>query len=92
MLLLCRVRHNGGVPKLLLTFDPGAIMTPPTIKWSQDNIAALDVECIGPGIHFVTEDNGPAIGVAIAAWRQRRGLAGQETLPLSALQHSRYRK
>src|SRR6266478_980299 len=80
------------VPKLLLTFDPGAIMTPPTIRWCQDHIAALDVEHIGPGIHFVQEDNGPSIGIAIAKWRQHRGLAGQETPPPSALQHSRYRK
>jgi haloalkane dehalogenase len=65
-----------GVPKLLLTFDPGAIMTPPTITWCQDQIAALDVEHIGPGLHFVQEDNGPSIGIAIATWRYRRGLAG----------------
>jgi haloalkane dehalogenase len=63
------------VPKLLLTFDPGAIMTPPTITWCQDHIAALDVEYVGPGLHFVQEDNGPSIGIAIATWRQRHGLA-----------------
>jgi haloalkane dehalogenase len=80
------------VPKLLLTFDPGAIMTPPTITWCRDHIAALDVEHVGPGLHFVQEDNGPSIGIAIAAWRHRRGLAGPETPPLSALEHSRYRK
>jgi haloalkane dehalogenase len=80
------------VPKLLLTFDPGAIMTPPPITWCRDHIAALDVEHVGPGLHFVQEDNGPSIGIAIAAWRHRRGLAGPETPPLSALEHSRYRK
>ena len=37
---------------------------------------ALEIEHIGPGLHFVPEDNGPSIGIAIAAWRQRRGLAG----------------
>ena len=62
------------VPKLLLTFDPGAIMTPSTIRWCQDHIAALEVEHIGPGLHFVQEDNGPAIGIAIAGWRERQGL------------------
>jgi haloalkane dehalogenase len=61
-----------GVPKLLLTFDPGAIMTPPTVKWCHDHIAALDVEHIGPGLHFVQEDNGPSIGIAIASWRRFR--------------------
>ena len=63
-----------GVPKLLLTFDPGAIMTPSTIRWCQDHIAALEVEHIGPGLHFVQEDNGPAIGAAIASWREQHGL------------------
>jgi len=50
-------------------------MTPPTITWCQDHIAALDVEHIGPGLHFVQEDNGPSIGIAIATWRHRHGLA-----------------
>lgn len=62
------------VPKLLLTFDPGAIMTSSTIRWCQDHIASLEVEHIGPGIHFVQEDNGPLIGAAIARWRERQGL------------------
>lgn len=62
------------VPKLLLTFDPGAIMTPSTIKWCQDHIAALQVEHVGTGLHFVQEDNGAAIGIAIAKWREQKGL------------------
>jgi hypothetical protein len=65
------------VPKLLLTFDPGAIMSASTIKWCRDHVAAIEVEHIGTGIHFVQEDNGPAIGAAIAAWRARRGLVGK---------------
>jgi haloalkane dehalogenase len=70
------LESSAGVPKLLLTFDPGAIMTPPTVKWCQDHIAALDVEHVGPGLHFVQEDNGPSIGIAIATWRQRHELVG----------------
>jgi haloalkane dehalogenase len=70
------LESSAGVPKLLLTFDPGAIMTPSTVKWCEDHVAALDVEYIGPGLHFVQEDNGPSIGVAIAAWRRRHELVG----------------
>jgi haloalkane dehalogenase len=70
------LESSAGVPKLLLTFDPGAIMTPATVKWCQDHVAALDVEHIGPGLHFVQEDNGPSIGIAIATWRQRHELVG----------------
>jgi haloalkane dehalogenase len=76
------------VPKLLLTFDPGAIMSVSTIRWCQDHIASLEVEHIGPGIHFVQEDNGPAIGAAIATWRQRHGLVRQERRALAPAAHS----
>jgi haloalkane dehalogenase len=81
---------SAGVPKLLLTFDPGAIMTPSTIKWCQDHMAALEVEHIGAGIHFVQEDNGPAIGAAIATWRQRHGLARQERRAAPGAHSARY--
>jgi len=37
-------------------------------------IAALEVEHIGTGIHFVQEDNGPAIGIAVARRREQQGL------------------
>jgi haloalkane dehalogenase len=59
------------VPKLLLTFDPGAIMSPLVVDWCREHVAALEIEHIGPGIHFVQEDQGPAIGAAIASWRRR---------------------
>ncbi|MEV0258999.1 haloalkane dehalogenase [Streptomyces sp. NPDC050732] len=60
------------VPKLLLTFDPGLIMAPQMIDWCRHNVTALDIQHIGPGVHFVQEDQGPAIGAAITTW-----LAGQ---------------
>jgi len=63
--------ESDDVPKLLLTFEPGSIMTPPVIDWCRENVAALEVEHVGPGNHFVQEDQGPAIGTALAAWRRR---------------------
>jgi hypothetical protein len=59
-------------------------MSPSIVKWCQDYMAALEVEHIGPGIHFVQEDSGPAIGVAIARWRTRRGLTGRQAVPADA--------
>lgn len=59
------------VPKLLLTFEPGAIMTESVLTWCRENVAALEVEAAGSGIHFVQEDSGPAIGAAVAAWMRR---------------------
>ena len=63
------------VPKLLLTFEPGAIMSPPVVHWCRDNIAALEVAPAGQGIHFVPEDEPEAIASLVGAWR-RRVLAG----------------
>jgi haloalkane dehalogenase len=62
------------VPKLLLTFEPGGLITEPVVAWCREHIAALEIEPIGPGLHFVQEDHGPAIGNAIAAWMQRHRL------------------
>jgi haloalkane dehalogenase len=66
---------SSDVPKLLLTFDPGAIVSAPVLQWCREHVAAIEIDHIGPGIPFVQEDEGPAIGVAIAAWQQRRGLS-----------------
>jgi haloalkane dehalogenase len=65
---------SADVPKLLLTFDPGGVMTEPVVAWCREHVAALGVEPVGPGIHYVQEDHGPAIGRAIAAWMRRRVL------------------
>jgi haloalkane dehalogenase len=56
------------VPKLLLTFEPGAIMSEPVIRWCQENIAALEVANAGQGIHFVQEDQPEAIARIVSEW------------------------
>ncbi len=45
-------------------------MTPSTIRWCQEHVAALEVEHIGTDVHFEQERDRPAIGVAIARWRE----------------------
>lgn len=67
------LKSSPQVPKLLLTFEPGAIMSPSVVDWCRENVAALEIQHIGPGNHFVQEDQGPAIGAAIAAWLDRIG-------------------
>ena len=62
------------VPKLLLTFDPGGLITEPVVAWCREHIAAVEIEPMGPGMHYVQEDHGPAIGKAIAAWMRRHRL------------------
>jgi haloalkane dehalogenase len=59
------------VPKLLLTFDPGAIMSEPVVRWCQEHVAALEVAKGGQGIHFVQEDEPEAIAMSISDWRRR---------------------
>ena len=59
------------VPKLLLTFEPGAIMRPEIIEWCRATIANIEIRAGGRGLHFVQEDAPEAIGDAIAEWRTR---------------------
>jgi haloalkane dehalogenase len=62
---------SSDVPKLLLTFAPGAVMTEPIVAWCRRHVASLEVEHVGPGVHYVQEDQGPEIGRAIASWIRR---------------------
>ena len=58
------------VPKLLLTFEPGAIMSPPVVAWCREHITALEVVAAGEGIHFVQEDQPEAIARLVGEWRR----------------------
>jgi len=64
------------IPKLLLTFEPGAIMSPPVVEWCRSTIAGLEVEAAGRGSHFVPEDQPEAIARLVSAWRRRHGVGG----------------
>jgi haloalkane dehalogenase len=56
------------LPKLLLHADPGAIITEPIRRWCEVTLKNLTSVSVGPGIHFIQEDNPDGIGQAIAAW------------------------
>jgi haloalkane dehalogenase len=56
------------IPILLLTFEPGAIVGPEDVAWARETFPRLTVREMGPGIHFVQEDQPAAIGRAIAEW------------------------
>lgn len=56
------------LPMLLLTFEPGAIVGPAEVEWAREKFPRLTVKEMGPGIHFVQEDQPAAIGRAIAEW------------------------
>ena len=58
-------------PKLLLTFDPGILVTEAVAAWCAQRIKNLEVKKIGPGIHYVQEDHPQEIGDAVKQWRRR---------------------
>jgi haloalkane dehalogenase len=62
------------VPKLLLAFEPGAILRKPLVEWCEKHFRNLDVRHVGKGSHFVQEDEPEAIGDAVKDWRRRKGL------------------
>lgn len=65
------MKETPGVPKLLLTTDPGSLVSDDIVRWSRENVAALEIESIGPAGHHAPEDQPDAIGKAIAGWLER---------------------
>jgi haloalkane dehalogenase len=59
------------IPLLLLTFDPGAIVQQAEIDWCRRAWPRIVVRHMGPGIHFVQEDQPAAIGEACADFFRR---------------------
>lgn len=60
--------QQSDLPKLLFHGTPGAIITPEVVEWSRKNLKNLKTVDIGPGIHFVQEDNPHLIGAELAEW------------------------
>ena len=60
------------IPKLLLYVSPGAIVTPESAQWMQDNYSNLEAIFVGYGAHYIQEDNPEAIGRNINLWYQRQ--------------------
>lgn len=58
------------VPKLLLTFEPGAILRDDLAEWCRKTFRNLEIRKLGVGSHFVQEDQPEAIGDAVRDWRR----------------------
>jgi len=56
------------LPKLLFASTPGGLITAEVVAWCQQNLKNLKVVEIGPGIHFVGEDNPHLIAKELAQW------------------------
>jgi haloalkane dehalogenase len=59
------------VPKLLLTTEPGSLVSPRIVQWCRGHVTGLEVESVGPAGHHAPEDQPEAIGQAIARWLAR---------------------
>jgi haloalkane dehalogenase len=58
------------VPKILFHATPGAIMQAPLVQTLESTLKNLTTVDIGPGVHFVQEDNPHKIGEELAKWFQ----------------------
>jgi len=63
------------VPKLLLTVEPGQLVSPAVVAWARENVAVLEVESIGQAGHHAPENQPEAIGTAVAGFVDRHLLS-----------------
>ncbi|MCI0480971.1 MAG: haloalkane dehalogenase, partial [Candidatus Dadabacteria bacterium] len=56
------------LPKLLFYGNPGALIKAPVLEWCKQNLKRLKMVDIGPGIHYLQEDNPHLIGRELADW------------------------
>ena len=56
------------LPKMLFYATPGALVPAPMVEWSRQNLKNLKTVDIGPGLHFLQEDNPHVIGSELANW------------------------
>jgi len=68
------VKANNGwvtgtsIPKLLFYGHPGAILNENMVKWCMEHMRNLKTVDIGPGLHYIKEDNPHLIGEELQKW------------------------
>jgi haloalkane dehalogenase len=68
-----RKLQESELPKLLFFAQPGGILRSTMVTWCKQNLKNFKTVDIGPGIHFLQEDNPHLIGSELAQWY--KGLA-----------------
>src|SRR5262245_6418534 len=63
-----RALAQSSYPKLLFAGDPGALVSPAFAKRFASGLKSCRVVHIGPGLHYLQEDNPEAIGSAVHEW------------------------
>lgn len=59
------------LPKLFFYAEPGAILPAQAVEFLKANVKNMKTVSIGPGLHFIQEDNPQAVGEGISAWLRR---------------------
>ena len=57
-------------PMLMIYATPGVLGNEMAVQWAEANLMNLETVHVGPGLHFIQEDNPDAIGEAISDWYQ----------------------
>ncbi len=60
--------QESDIPKLFFYAEPGAFMPKSIRNWIIENISNMEVVNIGPGTHFIQEDNPELIGTKLKEW------------------------
>ena len=69
-----RTLHEFSFPMLLFTCNPGGVIRTERVKWLREQIQDLTVEDLGPGIHYVQENNPWDISRGLLDWAESRNL------------------
>ena len=56
------------LPKLLFAATPGTLIDEDAVAWCRENFKNLTVVDIGPGVHYLQEDNPHLIGSELVKW------------------------
>ncbi|MEM8860368.1 MAG: haloalkane dehalogenase [Chloroflexota bacterium] len=56
------------IPKLLFYAQPGGLIREELVAWCENNLPNIRTIDIGPGLHFIQEDNPHLIGSELAVW------------------------
>ena len=71
------------LPKLLFYATQGILISTPMVEWCQKNLKNLKLINIGPGIHYIQEDNPHLIGSELANWYRSLWLVRNYTTTLA---------
>ena len=59
------------MPKLFFYAEPGVLNPAPAVEYIQANLKNIETVFIGPGLHYIQEDNPHGIGEGLAAWLRK---------------------